>query len=122
MFVKYDELRVYKLAYSSALDIHHQSLQFPKIEQYGGLADQLRCSSKSICANIAEGLEKLSSRDEEKRFLSIARGSCAEVIIWLKFCRDLKYLSAESSAQFIQNYDDISKMIYAMIQKRKKNS
>jgi four helix bundle protein len=49
------DLEVFRRAYGLSLDVHRVSLTFAKIEQFGGLADQLRRSSKSVCANLAEG-------------------------------------------------------------------
>nr|WP_263499085.1 four helix bundle protein [Mesorhizobium sp. BR1-1-3] len=51
------DLEVYKRAYVVSLDVHKATLAFPKMEQYA-LADQLRRSSKGICANLAEGFAK----------------------------------------------------------------
>ncbi len=48
-------LDVFQKAYRLSLDVHRASLTWPKTEQYGGIADQLRRSSKSICANLVEG-------------------------------------------------------------------
>ena len=56
--MKVKELRVYQRAYALSLKIHKLIQAFPKIEQYGGIADQLRRSSKSITANIVEGYTK----------------------------------------------------------------
>lgn len=74
----YRQLRVFQKSYALAMEIHKTSLHFPKIEQYA-LADQLRRSSKSVCANIAEGFPRQkSSRLEWKRFLLIAIASGEE--------------------------------------------
>jgi 23S rRNA-intervening sequence protein len=53
-----EDLDVFRRAYAISLDLHLASLKFPKIEQFGGLADQMRQASKSICANLAEGFGK----------------------------------------------------------------
>jgi four helix bundle protein len=51
-----EDLEVFKRAYALSLELHRASLDFPKIEQYGGLADQLRRASKSVCGLLAEGV------------------------------------------------------------------
>jgi hypothetical protein len=48
-------LEVFRRAYALSLDLHWASQGFPKFEQYGGVADQLRRASKSVCALLAEG-------------------------------------------------------------------
>jgi hypothetical protein len=65
----YHRLSVYKRSYALALEIHRLTLTFPKIEQYE-MAQQLRKSSKSIPANIAEGMGKQESKPDVKRFIS----------------------------------------------------
>ncbi len=53
----FEDLEVFKRAYRISLELHRVSLKFPSIEQRA-LADQLRRSSKSVCANVAEGFAK----------------------------------------------------------------
>ena len=47
----FEDLEVFQRAYRVSLELHRESLRFPKIEQYA-LADQLRRASKSICATL----------------------------------------------------------------------
>ena len=48
------ELKVYRLAFDKAMEIYNISKDFPKEERYS-LTDQIRRSSRSVCANLAEG-------------------------------------------------------------------
>lgn len=71
-------LDVYQRAYKLALNIHKLTLEFPKHEQFA-LSSQIRRSSKSICAQIAEGYGKsYTSKPEFKRYIAIAIGSADE--------------------------------------------
>jgi four helix bundle protein len=86
------DLDVYKKAFDVSLQMHKLSLTLPSIEQYA-LANQMRRASKSICANIAEGFGKQSSsKNEFRRFLSMAQGSCQEMKVWLEYCLALHYI------------------------------
>jgi 23S rRNA-intervening sequence protein len=49
------DLKVFQRAYRLSLVLHRASLSWPRVEQYGGVADQLRRSSKSVCALMVEG-------------------------------------------------------------------
>ena len=49
------DLKVFQRAYRLSLVLHRASLGWPRVEQYGGVADQLRRSSKSVCALLVEG-------------------------------------------------------------------
>jgi four helix bundle protein len=117
-FIKYEELEVYRTAYRTALLLHKLSLDFPKFEQFGGLADQIRRASKSICANLAEGESKLSSTIEEQRFLRMALGSCEETRVWLQFAGDLGYLSAEMAKTHRATYAQIARMLHGLMRRR----
>jgi four helix bundle protein len=48
-------LDVFRRAYALSLDVHRATQDFPRTEQYGGVAEQLRRASKSICALLVEG-------------------------------------------------------------------
>ena len=112
----YHRLDVYQKAYQLALEVHRLSLDFPKIEQYG-LAQQLRGSSKSIAANIAEGMGKQENPADVKRFIRIAMGSCDETRVWLEFAKDLGYLEAEIQRQLEERYQEIGRMLRGLIKR-----
>ena len=57
---RFEDLDVFRRAYRLSLEVHRASLEFPRIEQFA-LADQIRRASKSICANIAEGVRQAAS-------------------------------------------------------------
>ena len=107
-----EDLQIYKISYKLMLEIHKLSLTFPKIEQYGGIADQLRRSSKSITANITEGFGKQRFYKEEfKRMLVYAIGSCDETMLWIKASKDLGYISKDIEIKYVKQYKILVKKI-----------
>src|SRR3990172_5945317 len=107
-----EDLEVFRRAYRVSLDLHRASLQFPKVEQFGGLADQMRRASKSICGNIAEGFGKQrQSNAEFKRYLLMAIGSADEMQVWLRYCCDLDYIDRKTYAIWSDEYRQIAKML-----------
>ena len=107
-----EDLQIYQLAYKLMIEIHKVTLSFPKMEQYGGIADQLRRSSKSITANIVEGFGKQRFyRDEFKRMLVYSIGSCDETMLWIKTAKDLGYLDFQTSTNYIKQYKILVKKI-----------
>jgi four helix bundle protein len=56
MFRGHRDLKVFQLAYRLAMEIFHLIKHFPREETYS-LTDQIRRSSRSVAANIAEGFE-----------------------------------------------------------------
>lgn len=99
------DLEIYKSSYTLMLKIHKFTLSFPKIEQFGGVADQLRRSSKSIVANLVEGYAKQRFyKDEFKKMLVYSIGSTDETILWIRTSKDLGYIGEQISNELINQY------------------
>jgi four helix bundle protein len=110
----FEDLKVFKLAYRLALEVHRASLGFPAVEQYG-LADQVQRASKSICANIAEGVGKQAGSPADcRRFLAIALGSADEMRVWLRFCLDLGYLDQATWRRWRDGYKEVAQMLQGL--------
>ncbi len=108
-------LAVFRRAYSLSLQIHRDSLQFPKVEQYGGIADQLRRASKSVCALLAEGMgRQLGSKIEFRRYVVMALGSVEECKLWCQYAADLDYVEAEKAANWQEEYGEIGRMLQGL--------
>lgn len=113
----YEDLDVFKSAFTLSVEIHKVSLEFPKIEQYA-LADQLRRSSKSICANIAEGFGKQQlSKLEFRRFLLMALGSSEETSVWIKYTKELGYIDKTRAEAWETECKKVTRMLQSLINK-----
>ncbi len=100
------ELRVYQQAYDAAMEIFEVSKDWPKKET-DSVTDQIRRSSRSVCANVAEAWRK---RRYEKHFVSKrsdADTEAAETRTWLQFGYDCGYLSEETFEELDRTYDRI---------------
>ena len=100
------ELDVYRLAFDLAMDIYTLTLSFPKDEKYS-LVDQVRRSSRSVCANIAEAFRK---RRYPKYFVSKlneVEGEAAETQVWIEFCQRLGYITSEQAESLNLAYDQV---------------
>jgi four helix bundle protein len=107
----FEDLVVFQKAYKLSLQIHKMSLQMPQNEQYG-LASQIRNTSKSVCANLAEGFGKQSiSKAEFRRFISMSMGSADEMRVWLRYCLDLGYITEVQWTELRSGYQDVAKML-----------
>jgi four helix bundle protein len=80
---------VWQKAHELVLGVYHKTQSFPKEEAYA-LTSQIRRSSMSVAANIAEGFKKKGPRDKVK-FYNIAQGSLSETEYFLLLSQDLKY-------------------------------
>ena len=108
------DLQVYQKAFEAAMEIFELSKSFPKEETYS-LTDQMRRSSRSVCANLAEGWRK---RRYEAMFISKladAEGEAAETQVWLEFAVKCKYLKREKAASLYAVYREIIGTLVNMI-------
>ena len=110
-----EDLQVFKRAYELSLDVHRLTLGFPKTEQFGGLADQLRRSSKSICALVAEGSgRQRGSKVEFKRYVIMAIGSADETKLWCRYAADLGYIDRATYEAWSDGYSQVARMLQAL--------
>ena len=108
-------LKVYQRAYRLSLDLHRASLAWPKVEQYGGVADQLRRASKSVCALLVEGAGRQPGSDAEfRRYLSMAMGSADEARLWCCYAADLDYVPAAVSHAWQVELSEIARMLHGL--------
>ena len=101
------------------MEIFELSKKFPIEERYS-LTDQLRRSSRSICANLAEAWCK---RLYEAAFIAKLSDCTAEVTepqTWLEFAVKCHYLPLEIGESLIQTYNRILAMLITMIRNPKK--
>jgi four helix bundle protein len=101
------------------MEIYEITKSFPKEEKYS-LTDQIRRSSRSVPANIAEAWKK---RIYPKMFVSKiidAAGEAGETEVWLDIAKDAEYLSIGKYEELEQGYDEINRMLYGMLEKPEK--
>jgi four helix bundle protein len=111
---KHTDLEVYKNAFDVAMQIFGSSKLFPKEETYS-LTDQVRRSSRSVCANLAEAWRK---RRYEAAFiakLSDSESEAAESQVWIEFAVKCGYLERKRATELYRAYDQILRMLVAMI-------
>jgi four helix bundle protein len=112
----YKELEVYKAARQLSKEIYSLTKSFPKEEMYS-LTDQIRRSSRSIGAQIAEAWAK---RRYEKHFVSKltdSDGEQQETQHWIETSLDCGYLTIEIAESLLKQCSSIGKMLNSMITK-----
>jgi four helix bundle protein len=108
------DLDVYRKAFDAAMQVFKLSKCFPKDEQYA-LTDQIRRSSHSVCANLAEAWRR---RRYEAAFidkLSVAESEVAETQVWLEFAVACDYLKPEDTRELYRTYNGILNTLVGMI-------
>ncbi len=111
---RHSQLETYQLAFDAAMRIFEASKQFPKEEKYS-LTDQMRRSSRSVCANLTEAWRK---RRYEAAFigkLSDAESEAAETQTWIQFAAQCDYLNKDAGKELHEMYDRILGKLVTMI-------
>jgi four helix bundle protein len=108
----YKDLIVWQKAMDLVMLVYELTKGFPKEETYG-LMNQLRRAAVSVPSNIAEGHERRSTA-EFRNFLSIARGSLAEVETQLLLAQRLGYLKEAQLAPTLALQVEVNKMLNAL--------
>ena len=110
----HEDLRVYQMAFDAAIKIFELSKKFPIEERYS-LTDQIRRSSRSVCANLAEAWRKRRYQSAFIAKLSDSEAEAAEVQVWLKFAVKCGYLDIEQGRQIYAQYNQILASLVTMI-------
>jgi four helix bundle protein len=106
---KVEELDVFKLSHSLALEIFELTKTFPEEEKFG-LISQMRRAAYSVPMNLMEGSHRLGSK-EYRQFVGIARGSTGEMKYQLLLIKDLEYIPKGSYSRLILEYERVSQML-----------
>lgn len=111
----YRQLQVWQQSHDLNLDIYRTTEAFPKHEWYG-LRSQIRRSSGSVPANIAEGCGRRGDGDF-CRFLDIASGSASELDYHLLVAKDLGYVSAADHRRIAASLSAVRRMLTSLLRK-----
>ncbi len=113
-YMKIKDTKVYKLAFQLAMEIFELSKGFLKEETYS-LTDQVRRSSRSVCANLAEGhrkrlypayfISKVSDSDMEN----------TETQTWVDFALACKYITEIEYNQLLTLSEQVGNLLNHMI-------
>jgi four helix bundle protein len=111
---RHQDLEVYQRAFDTAMQIFDLSKQFPKEEMYS-LTDQIRRSSRSVCANLAEAWRKRRHAAAFAAKLCDCEAEAAETQTWLEFAVKCRYLHRDVAALLYKSYDSILGTLVGMI-------
>ena len=111
------DLIVYQKSKELVIFVYKMLDLFPEAEKFA-LCNQIRRAVVSVPSNIAEGMGRLSDKDQA-HFLNMSYGSLMEVYAQADIAHDLKYIDDEMFNQLEEQVDSISKMIQSMCYIRK---
>ncbi|MBC7948700.1 MAG: four helix bundle protein [Chitinophagaceae bacterium] len=110
----YRDWFAYIKAYDLAMKVFHVSKRFPAEERYS-LTDQLRRSTRSVCANLAEAYKRKTYKNHFQSKLNDADTENAETQVWLDISKDCNYLATLEHREFTSLNDEVGKLIWYMI-------
>jgi len=113
--MRFEDLDVWKRAVRLSVAIYRQLRDLKDF----GFKDQITRSGLSVPSNIAEGFERLREK-ETISFLSYAKGSCGELRCQVYIGIEIGYIPKSIGNQWIDETNQISSMIGALIQTKKK--
>lgn len=111
--LKHQDLTVYKKAVDVSMRIFDLTKTFPKEETYS-LTDQVRRSSRSVSANIAEAWRKRRYTAAFIATLNDAEGEAAETETWIEYAVRCEYLDRETAKHLFLEYEEVLALLVSM--------
>ncbi len=115
MVKTYKELNVYQNAMNAAMELYEITRGFPSEERYS-MIDQVRRSSRSVCANIAESWRKRRYRAAFVAKLSDAESEACETQVWTEFAHKCGFIDDSTTNRIDDSYELIISQIVKMIE------
>ncbi len=113
-YKKINDTKVYKLAFQLAMEIFEVSKRFPKEERYS-LTDQVRRSSRSVCACLAEAHRKRLYPAHFISKISDADMENSETQTWLEFAIACKYIELNEYDKLLNLAEQVGNLLHHMI-------
>lgn len=115
----YRDLRVYQQSLDLCFRVFETTKKFPSEERYG-LTDQVRRSSRSICANLAEAWHRRRYPAAFVAKLNDAEGEAAETQVWVDLACRCGYLGAKEAEGYHSAYDHVLAQLALMVKSPEK--
>ena len=107
------DLEVYRRAFDAAMEIFQLTKRFPAEERYS-LTDQIRRSSRSVCANLAEGWRKRKYQAVFRNKITDSMMEASETQCWLEFSLECDYILSSVFDKLDNEYEQIIAMLNSM--------
>lgn len=108
------DLKVYQNARNAAMDIFELTKSFPAEEKYS-LIDQIRRSSRSVCANVSEAWRKRRYKAAFIAKLSDSETEACETQVWIEFAHLCEYIDEQTRDRMDAKYNHILGQLVRMI-------
>lgn len=110
----FKQLIAYRKAFELAMEVFEISKSFPVEERYS-LTDQIRRSSRSVCANMAEAYRRRKYPNHFISKLADCDAENSETNVWLEFAAKCGYLPQQTYSRLVEMNTDAGRLINHMI-------
>jgi four helix bundle protein len=110
----FKDTKVYKKAFALSMEIFEVSKLFPKEEKYS-LTDQVRGSSRSVCANLAEAYRKKRYSANFISKLTDCDAENSETGVWIDFSFACKYINETTYKELAMKNEEVGKLLNHML-------
>jgi four helix bundle protein len=110
----FHDLDVYRTALDTAMEVFRLTESFPAGERFA-MTDQIRRSSRSVCANLAEAWRRRRYRAAFIAKLNDAESEAAETEVWLELAMKCGYLEFDKYEDLSDRYEKITAQIINMV-------
>lgn len=108
--MSFEDLEVWKRAVRLSINVYRAMAEIKDF----GFRDQITKSSLSIPSNIAEGMERNSTK-EKIRFLDISKGSAAELRTQTYIGTEIGYILPGDGNEWLEEAREISSMLVGLM-------
>src|SRR5690606_30173189 len=112
--MKFQDLIAYKKGFQLSMKIFHLSKSFPREEKYS-LTDQIRRSSRSVCANLADAYRKRSYQKSYAFKLTDIDAEISETQVWLEFALECEYIDKTTFDELTSESEEVGKLLNFII-------
>lgn len=113
--MKFQDLLAYKKSFDLAMEVFEMTKKFPKEEIYS-LTDQIRRSSRSVSANLAEAYRKRLYPKHFRSKLTDCDGENSETQVWIQFSFNCGYIKEEKYNELLKKSEEVGKLLNYMMQ------
>jgi four helix bundle protein len=113
-FKSHEDLAIFELAFDTAMTIYELTKKFPIEERYS-LTDQIRRSSRSVCANLAEAWRKRRYKAAFIAKLNDCEAEASETQVWIKFAVKCGYIEINQAREIYSTYNKVLCSLVNMI-------
>ncbi|TND08761.1 MAG: Ribosomal protein S23 [Bacteroidetes bacterium] len=115
----FKQMTVYKKAFEVSMEIFRITKKFPDDEKYG-LTTQIRRSSRSVCANLAEAYRKRIYKAHFISKVSDCDMENSEIQVWLDFAYACEYISQKQYHDLMRKSEETGRLLNHMIENPEK--